>query len=80
MPCGRVVRPMVKKAHFVLCPPSFAHLSASLQGFCVVAAIAVFIDYLLQLTWFLAALTLDARRARSRRPDVFCCVQLDEVC
>lgn len=36
----------------------------ALQQFCIVAGTAVFIDYFMQLTWFLAALSLDARRAR----------------
>jgi Niemann-Pick C1 protein len=51
-------------------------MSAVGQGFCVVAAIAVFIDYLLQLTWFMAALTLDARRVVAHRADFACCVSV----
>ena len=38
----------------------------------------MFIDYLLQLTWFMAALTLDARRGRASRPDVLCCFKMTE--
>ena len=36
----------------------------ALQQFCVVAGLAVLIDYVMQLTWFLAALSVDARRAK----------------
>lgn len=48
----------------------------ALQQFCVVAAIAVAIDFVLQMTWFVAAMSLDARRQESRRLDLVCCVQL----
>ena len=47
-----------------------------MQGFCIVAAVAVFIDYLLQLTWFMAALSLDARRVTASRADFVCCVKV----
>ncbi|KAH9099720.1 hypothetical protein Ae201684P_018731 [Aphanomyces euteiches] len=43
----------------------------ALESFCTVAAIAVIADYVLQMTWFAAALALDARRIRSRRYDLF---------
>ncbi|KAF4315126.1 hypothetical protein BBO99_00009436 [Phytophthora kernoviae] len=43
----------------------------ALTSFCVVAALAVAADFVLQMTWFAAALVLDARRMRSRRYDVF---------
>ena len=46
----------------------------ALQGFCIVAAVAVFVDFLLQITWFVAAVSLDARRVRARRADVAPCV------
>ncbi|KAG7391573.1 hypothetical protein PHYBOEH_006657 [Phytophthora boehmeriae] len=42
----------------------------ALKSFCVVAALAVAADFVLQMTWFAAALVLDARRMRSRRYDV----------
>lgn len=48
----------------------------ALQQFCIVAACAVFIDYLMQLTWFLAALSLDAKRAKANRVDVLCCIRM----
>ncbi|OQR99171.1 Resistance-Nodulation-Cell Division (RND) Superfamily [Thraustotheca clavata] len=43
----------------------------ALESFCIVAAIAVLADYLLQITWFAAALAIDARRVRARRYDLF---------
>ncbi|RLN06534.1 hypothetical protein BBJ28_00025346, partial [Nothophytophthora sp. Chile5] len=43
----------------------------ALTSFCVVAALAVVADFALQMTWFAAALVLDARRVRARRYDLF---------
>lgn len=43
----------------------------ALTSFCVVAAIAVVADFVLQMTWFSAALILDAKRVRARRYDLF---------
>jgi Niemann-Pick C1 protein len=43
----------------------------ALTTFCIVAAVAVLADYVLQLTWFAAALILDTRRVRARRYDLF---------
>lgn len=48
----------------------------ALQQFCAVAAMAVAIDYTLQLTWFLPAVILDAQRQEARRMDVFPCVRI----
>ena len=48
----------------------------ALQQFCAVAAIAVSVDYVLQLTWFLPAVILDARRQEARRLDVAPCILL----
>lgn len=48
----------------------------ALQQFCAVAAIAVSVDYVLQLTWFLPAVILDARRQEARRLDLAPCVLL----
>ncbi|TDH69129.1 hypothetical protein CCR75_003183 [Bremia lactucae] len=41
----------------------------ALRNFCIVAALAVTINWILQFTWFTAALTLDTRRIRARRYD-----------
>lgn len=48
----------------------------ALQQFCAVAAIAVSVDYVLQLTWFLPAVILDARRQEARRLDLAPCILL----
>jgi len=36
----------------------------ALESFCIVAAVAVLADFVLQLTWFAAALSIDTRRVR----------------
>ncbi len=47
----------------------------ALTQFCIVAAIAVFWDFVLQITCFTAALVLDMRRMEARRMDMApCCV------
>nr|CCA19401.1 ResistanceNodulationCell Division (RND) Superfamily putative [Albugo laibachii Nc14] len=43
----------------------------ALETFCVVAAVAVLVDLILQLTWFMSAIVLDAHRVRARRYDLF---------
>ncbi|TMW65057.1 hypothetical protein Poli38472_009224 [Pythium oligandrum] len=43
----------------------------ALETFCIVAAVAVLADFVLQVTWFTSALVLDARRVRGRRYDLF---------
>ncbi|TYZ63047.1 hypothetical protein PybrP1_010090 [[Pythium] brassicae (nom. inval.)] len=43
----------------------------ALASFCTVAALAVLADVALQLTWFTAALVLDAKRVRARRYDLW---------
>jgi hypothetical protein len=48
----------------------------ALQQFCAVAALAVGVDYFLQMTWFLAAIVLDARRQEARRMDGLFCLRL----
>ncbi len=48
----------------------------ALVQFCVVAAVAVFFDVLLQLSWFCAAVVIDAKRAEANRYDLLpCCVR-----
>jgi len=48
----------------------------ALKQFCIVACVAVAIDYFLQLTWFAAAVALDGRRQEASRLDVApCCVR-----
>lgn len=43
----------------------------ALESFCIVASIAVLADFVLQITWFAAALVLDTKRVRARRYDLF---------
>lgn len=50
----------------------------ALESFCLVAAIGVFADFLLQITFFCAALTLDAKRINDNRCDVLPCIKLRE--
>ncbi|OQR96681.1 Resistance-Nodulation-Cell Division (RND) Superfamily [Achlya hypogyna] len=47
----------------------------ALESFCIVAALAVLADYALQMTWFAAALALDAKRVRARRYDLVPCMR-----
>lgn len=50
----------------------------ALESFCLAAAFAVLIDYLLQMTVFLAFVTLDEVRVRSRRFDIFPCLTFND--
>lgn len=50
----------------------------ALESFCLVAAIGVLCDFLLQVTFFCAALTLDAKRIRDNRCDIFPCIKRKE--
>ncbi|CAD8070438.1 unnamed protein product [Paramecium primaurelia] len=47
----------------------------ALQSFCIQAAVGVFIDYLLQITMFVAFLTLDEQRKKHKRYDLMICKQ-----
>ena len=51
----------------------------AVQAFAVYSAVAIFFDYLLQITCFVAFLTLDARRKTSNRIDCLPCIQLPRV-
>ena len=48
--------------------------------FSLYAALAVFIDFVLQITCFVSLMTLDCRRELSKRYDFVCCIrsQLDD--
>lgn len=50
----------------------------ALAGFCQFAGIGVIICFILQLTFFLPALALNARRANDNRYDVICCSKASE--
>ena len=47
----------------------------AVQAFAIYASIAVFFDYLLQITAFISLLSLDAKRANQSRFDCFPCLQ-----
>jgi len=46
----------------------------SLQSFCIYAAVGVFVTFLLQITFFIACFTLDARRIERKRNGMFPCI------
>ncbi|CAF1029966.1 unnamed protein product [Rotaria sordida] len=48
----------------------------AVQIFSLYAFMAVFIDFLLQITCFVSILAIDARRQDSDRPDLCCCFQM----
>jgi Niemann-Pick C1 protein len=48
----------------------------AVQIFSLYAFMAVFIDFLLQITCFVSVLAIDARRQDSDRPDLCCCCQM----
>ena len=48
----------------------------ALRGFCFLASLAVIIDFLLQITAFLAILSIDNKRIRSNRYDVCPCFRV----
>jgi len=50
----------------------------ALQSFCLAAAFAVLVDYFLQITLFLAIVTLDEVRTRECRYDVITCFKFDK--
>ncbi len=47
----------------------------ALSQFCLVAALAVIIDFILQITTFVAVLTLDGKRIQQNRLDICPCVR-----
>lgn len=47
--------------------------------FSLYAALAVLIDFILQITCFVSLMTLDCRRELSKRYNVFCCVQATDI-
>ncbi|XP_076000791.1 NPC intracellular cholesterol transporter 1 [Genypterus blacodes] len=50
----------------------------AVRTFSMFAGLAVFIDFLLQISCFVSLLGLDARRQERNRLDIFCCVKLPE--
>uniref|UniRef100_A0A668AVG5 Niemann-Pick disease, type C1 n=1 Tax=Myripristis murdjan TaxID=586833 RepID=A0A668AVG5_9TELE len=50
----------------------------AVRTFSMFAGLAVFIDFLLQISCFVSLLGLDARRQEANRLDIICCVKLPE--
>ncbi|XP_033993740.1 NPC intracellular cholesterol transporter 1 [Trematomus bernacchii] len=50
----------------------------AVRTFSMFAGLAVFIDFLLQMSCFVSLLGLDARRQEANRLDIFCCAKLPE--
>ena len=51
----------------------------ALYSFCLVAGLSVAADFILQITLFIAALTLDGKRIQNQRADILFCVKVDKV-
>ncbi|CAF4774779.1 unnamed protein product, partial [Rotaria socialis] len=49
----------------------------AVQIFSLYAFMAVFIDFLLQITCFVSVLAIDARRQDADRPDLVCCLPMN---
>ncbi|KAM9322799.1 NPC intracellular cholesterol transporter 1 [Pholidichthys leucotaenia] len=50
----------------------------AVRSFSLFAGLAIFIDFLLQISCFVSLLGLDARRQEGNRLDILCCVKLEE--
>lgn len=46
----------------------------ALQTFCIQAAVAIFFNYIFQITTFVVAYIFDEERKAKKRMDVICCV------
>lgn len=51
----------------------------ALQSFCLVAGISVITDFILQITLFIAALTLDGKRIYNNRADILFCMKIEKA-
>lgn len=51
----------------------------ALYSFCLVAGLSVVADFVLQMTFFLAALTLDGKRIQQKKADILFCIKVDKV-
>ena len=49
------------------------------RAFSLYASLAIVLNFLLQITCFVALLSLDARREKARRIDMLCCIKLTNV-
>jgi predicted RND superfamily exporter protein len=50
----------------------------ALYSFCLVAGLSVICDFILQITLFLAALTLDGKRIQNNRADILFCMKIEK--
>lgn len=46
----------------------------ALQAFCIQAAVAIFFNYIFQITTFVVAFIFDEERKAKNKMDVLCCV------
>uniref|UniRef100_I3MT02 NPC1 like intracellular cholesterol transporter 1 n=2 Tax=Ictidomys tridecemlineatus TaxID=43179 RepID=I3MT02_ICTTR len=51
---------------------ALTHMPA-VQTFALTSGLAIILDFLLQMTAFVALLSLDSKRQEASRPDIFCC-------
>lgn len=51
----------------------------ALYSFCLVAGLSVIADFILQITLFIAALSLDGKRIAENRADIVFCVRVEKV-
>lgn len=75
------VGPSIFTAAFCECLAFFIGMLTkvpALESFCLVAGIGVLADFILQITVFCAALTLDAKRINDNRADVLFCCRMKE--
>lgn len=50
----------------------------ALYSFCLVAGLSVLCDFVLQITLFIAALTLDGKRIQNNRADILFCMKIEK--
>ena len=51
----------------------------ALYSFCLTAGVSVVADFVLQITLFIAALTLDGKRIQSQRADILFCIKVEKT-
>lgn len=49
----------------------------AVNTFALYATAAIFLDFVFQITAFVALMSIDQKRYENRRLDIFCCVQMD---
>ena len=84
MQIARIVSKVGPSMLLTSCSESLAFLLGALTPmpavriFSMYAALAVFVDFLLQITCFVSLMTLDCRRELANRLDLFFCLKYDE--